>query len=93
MLHLSGEHLSSWLLPFSLLLSFIGDSIVHNLEARPIILLIINFESTQIPDIFRNIMDNMILYLSLLPNPGCTGAPEEEFDMFELCFDPAPELE
>ena len=38
-------------------------------------------------------MDNMILYLSLLPNPGCTGAPEEEFDMFELCFDPDPELE
>ena len=30
---------------------------------------------------------------SLLPNPGCTGAPDEEFDMLEFAFDPDPVLE
>ena len=36
MLVLSGEHRSSCVLPFSLRLSLIGDSGVHNLEARTV---------------------------------------------------------
>ena len=89
MLHLSGEHLNSWLLPFSRRLSLIGDSMVHNLDARPekcyyALFFLLGIDAKKlIKHLHCENSTNV-----LLPKLECTGTPgDTPLPLLELAVD------